>query len=309
VKRLCARYPAQANILTMKPVRLPDNLVWVDGAFPDAGRRAWIAELPATIGALAERWGLDVGQPYQPGGQCSWTAPVRDAHGRDLVLKVGWAHVDSASEADGLRFWAGDGTVLLHDAHDTGTTQALLLERAVPGTRANCLPEPDQDVVVAGLLKRLWRPAPAGVFRSLGTMCGEWAAEFAEKLAAGQTHGLDAGLVREGLAIYDELGRSTRGAVLLCTDLHAENIVAARREPWLVIDPKPHVGDPHYDPVQHMLNCRERLHEDPFGLSDRMADLLDLDRARLRLHVFARMVIESIDIPWVRPVAVRTRPR
>ena len=31
------------------------------------------------------------------------------------------------------------------------------------------------------------------------------------------------------------------------TDLHYENVLAADREPWLAIDPKPLSGDPHYE--------------------------------------------------------------
>ena len=47
--------------------------------------------------------------------------------------------------------------------------------------------------------------------------------------------------------------------MLLCTDLHAGNVLAAEREPWLVIDPKPDVGDPTYDVLQHLHNCYVRL--------------------------------------------------
>ncbi len=47
--------------------------------------------------------------------------------------------------------------------------------------------------------------------------------------------------------------------MLLCTDLHPDNVLAAEREPWLAIDPKPYVGDPTYDPLQHMLNFPDRL--------------------------------------------------
>jgi streptomycin 6-kinase len=46
--------------------------------------------------------------------------------------------------------------------------------------------------------------------------------------------------------------------VLLCTDLHGDNILAAQRAPWLVIDPKPDTGDSPAEasavnqrPVQH----------------------------------------------------------
>ncbi len=96
--------------------------------------------------------------------------------------------------------------------------------------------------------------------------------------------------------------------MLLCTDLHAENVLAARREPWLVIDPKPYVGDPTYDPLQHLLNCGDRLRADPHDLVRRMADLLGLDPERLLLWMFARCVQESPDWPALGEVARRIAP-
>lgn len=36
-------------------------------------------------------------------------------------------------------------------------------------------------------------------------------------------------------------------STLLCTDLHAGNVLAAGRESWLATDPKPYLGDPTYD--------------------------------------------------------------
>jgi streptomycin 6-kinase len=92
---------------------------------------------------------------------------------------------------------------------------------------------------------------------------------------------------------------------LLATDLHADNVLAAEREPWLVIDPKPYVGDPVYDPLQHLLNCPQRLHADPVGLAGRIADLLGLDQLRLRRWLFARCVQESPDEPLLADLARR----
>ncbi len=94
--------------------------------------------------------------------------------------------------------------------------------------------------------------------------------------------------------------------MLLCTDLHAENVLAAEREPWLVIDPKPYVGDPTYDALQHLLNCEERLRADPRGLVWRMSDLLGLGPERLLLWLFARCVLESAD--WTTELARRIAP-
>jgi streptomycin 6-kinase len=96
---------------------------------------------------------------------------------------------------------------------------------------------------------------------------------------------------------------------MLCTDLHAGNVLAAEREPWLLVDPNPYVGDPTYDPLQHLLNCEQRLRSDPLGLATRLADLLDLDRDRLVLWLFARCVQESPDWPVLAEVALHLAPR
>lgn len=122
--------------------------------------------------------------------------------------------------------------------------------------------------------RRLWIAPPAGhVFRPLQQMCERWAEEFDTRLAT-EPGRIDPGLAREGIALFRALPASAGRRVLLATDLHAGNVLAARREPWLAIDPKPYVGDPTYDPLQHLPNCAQRLHADPGGLAERMAELL-----------------------------------
>src|SRR5262249_47484299 len=137
----------------------------------------------------------------------------------------------------------------------------------------------------------------------LQSMCDMWADEAEAKMAAGgRPPGLDPGLIRAGLDRFRELPASAAGEVVLCTDLHGGNILAAEREPWLVIDPKPYGGDPHYDPLQHMLNCSDRLHTEPRALVDRMAGLCDLDADRLARWLFARCVVDAPG--WVDAAAV-----
>lgn len=271
--------------------------------------REWVADLPRIVAQLADRWELRLEAPYEPGGTCSWVAPATDARGRDLVLKVGWAHPESEHEADGLRRWAGAGAVILYDQHVFGGTNALLLERCVPGTRlGSTCAEPEQDLVVAELLPRLWHAPAGGTFRTLQAMCADWADEFEYDLTSVPSHPLDPGLTRAGIQLFRDLPGSADRSVLLCTDLHADNILAARREPWLVIDPKPYLGDPTYDVLQHMFNCQTRLERDPHALVRRLADLLGLDPDRLRLWMFARAIQESIQSPWLCPVAQQLAP-
>jgi streptomycin 6-kinase len=285
-------------------VRIPRYLA--TAARDDDRLRDWVAGLPAIVADLTDRWALTVAEPYEPGGQCSWVAPARTADGDDVVLKVGWRHPEAEHEADGLRVWAGDGAVLLHDAHLDGSTSALLLERCTPGTPLGCaVSEPEQDVIVAGLLRRLWQAKPGQEFRPLSDMCRMWAAQF----EAATPDGLDPGIARAGVALWRELGENTAHAVVLCTDLHAANILAAQREPWLVVDPKPYVGDPAYDVLQHILNCDDRLAADPAGLAARLAGLLDLDAERVIRWLFARCVVESVGSPLMIDVAKKLAAR
>ncbi|MET0900368.1 MAG: aminoglycoside phosphotransferase family protein, partial [Mycobacterium sp.] len=46
---------------------------------------------------------------------------------------------------------------------------------------------------------------------------------------------------------------------LLHTDLHYDNVLAGEREPWLVIDPKPLNGDPHYEVAPLLWNRWDEL--------------------------------------------------
>ena len=292
----------------MQPFPLPRNLIDAVESEDDGRRREWIGTLPGIVEHLEQRWSLKAGQPFQPGGQTAWVAPAHTAAGSDLVLKVAWRHAEAAHEADGLRTWNGQGAVFLHATEEFDDTIALLIERCKPGSTLASRPEPEQDTVMASLLPRLWhQPASGHRFRPLQEMCDAWADEF-ELKAATRPMSIDPGLAREGIALFRMLPASAERNVLLCTDLHAENVLAAEREPWLIIDPKPYVGDPTYDPLQHLLNCDERLRSNPGDLTRRMADLLGLDADRLLLWLFARCVQESLDWPTLADIARRIAP-
>ena len=68
------------------------------------------------------------------------------------------------------------------------------------------------------------------------------------------------------------------------------------------------MGDPTYDALQHLLNCDQRLQDDPRDLARRMAGLIGLDAERLLLWLFARCVQESPDWPALADVARRIAP-
>lgn len=290
-------------------IRIPPQLTDAveEDDYPE--RLEWLASLPGVVEEIASGWELELGDPYLPGGQCAWVAPARGPRGEELVLKVGWRHREAEHESDALTFWNGEGAVRCFATRSLEDTTALLLERCAPGHQLSSVPEPEQDAIIASLMRRLWaqRPDSGHPFGTLEDMCAQWADWF-EADYAGGSRGLDPGLAREGIAALRELPATAEETVLLCTDLHAGNVLSSQREPWLVIDPKPFIGDPAFEPVQHMFNCEERLANDPEGLTRRMAELLELDAARVRLWLFARCVQESIHHLPTRELARRLSP-
>jgi streptomycin 6-kinase len=270
-------------------LRMPSRLAANCRNSPE--RAAWLDRLPEVLRSLEHLWALTPDAPLdaeQP--SCSYVAAVRAANGRPAVLKIAMPHMEGEHEIRGLRFWDGDPTVRLLEADDE--LGAMVLERCTPGTTLRALAEYDQDVVISGLLRRLWRPPlTPHLFRSLSTMTEYWTNGTLGQIERWP----DVGLVREGLQLFEELPRNATREVLLATDLHAGNVVRAEREPWLVIDPKPFVGDPAYDATQHLLNCRTRLRLDPDRTIRCFADLAGIEHERVRLWTFARAAAEPRD--------------
>ena len=293
---------------------------------------AWRDGLPALVDGLLDRWGLTAGAPFEPGGSSAWVAPVREADGAQRVLKVAWAHDEARDEAAGMAAWQGRGAARVHRQEQQGQTSALLLERVWPGRPlAELLDWPRRDEIVAAVAQQLWVPpaelveAPAervgaeevgtervgtervGRFRPLAQMCARWADSAQQRADMGDSP-LPAELVTYGLELFRELPRQWDGeAVLLATDLHPGNVLVAEGDGtaadgahespdgrrWVLIDPKPYVGDPHYDLLQHMFNDPDRLRGQPVAFVERMAGLAGLDPWRLRQWLFARCVQES----------------
>jgi streptomycin 6-kinase len=252
-------------------------------------REAWLARLPDAVRCLLQRWSLVLGPPFD-NASAAWVAPANLADGTSAVLKLGMPHLEGLHEIDALRFWNGEPTVRLLDAdRELG---AMLLERCEPGSSLWMAPKPERDLVLADVLKRLWRtPIEPHPFRHLSLMLGVWN----KRTLADAARWSDSGLVLEGLRLLAHLSGTATREVLLATDLHPGNVLQSRREPWLVIDPKPFVGDPAYDATQHLLNDGVRLCADPDGTIRRFAELAELEPERVKLWTFARAAAQPRD--------------
>ena len=207
------------------------------------------------------------------------------------MLKIQKPHRESEHEAAALELWDGDGAIrlLAHDPeHD-----ALLLERCVPGTRlADAGAEAALDVFVE-LLPRLWKPA-GPPFGTLAAEAAWWADSLADTWERFDRP-FERRLLDAALEALQELPRTQGEHVLLHQDLHGENVLAAQREPWLAIDPKPLVGEREFGvaPIVRSFEFGHSRDKVRWRL-DRLTSDLGLDRERARLWCMAQTVAWSI---------------
>lgn len=207
---------------------------------------AWIAGLADRVVELRNRWGLgELGAPYS-GGSHSLVAPVVLRDGSRAVLKIPFVDEENLLEAEALRLYGGDGAVQLL-AFDQ-VSGAMLLEEASSGKSLEEHPDRTEAIaIVCALLSRLRRPVPADYGFTLVTdQLRVWMARF-ETSCAKETSRRARHLLAAAGAAAHELSTIPSTAYLVNRDAHLGNVLAARREPWLLIDPKPVVGEPAFD--------------------------------------------------------------
>ena len=195
----------------------------------------------------------------------------------EVVVKVQVPHRESEHEAAALAHFDGDGAVRLLDSADDG--HSLLLERCRPG-RPLAAADPEAALgVFVDLLPRLWRPAGAP-FRSVEDEVAHWAVSLPHSWE-GAGRPCPRRLVEAALDELAGLAASQGERVLVHQDLHAGNVLSARRRPWLVIDPKPLLAERAFA-VAPIVRGAELGAErrDVLRRLDRLADELALDRRR-----------------------------
>lgn len=278
-------------------VRLPPQVVEMGTRGPDQAR--WVSALPGLVGTLLAEWDLVKDGPARH-GHTSLVLPVLQDDGASAVLKLGCPDPAPDSPTDhehlALRDWAGRGAVGLHRADPR--RRALLLERL----RDEDLGERwDEEAceVVAGLYAVLHRPAPPQLHR-LSVAAERWSSDL---LALPRDAPLPRRLVEQASALARDLARDPgTDGTLVHGDLHYENVLAADRSPWLVIDPQPRSGDPHYEPAPMLWNRLEELSwPGALGMRDgvrrrfhTLVDVAGLEEGRARDWVVVRMMVNAL---------------
>lgn len=205
---------------------------------PHVSGDEWLLGLPGLVEESLAEWDLTLdGEPMH--GMAALVLPVRRHDGSTAVLKVTWPHADAEHEHLALQHWGGHGAVRLIAANPGRWT--MLLERLNGGRDLHEVPIDEACLVIGGLLRQLDHPA----LPQLSRLSAE-VARMGEQFGSGppaiprrfveQAHALMSDLVTDDVI----------DSRMVHTDLHYWNVLAADRQPWLAIDPKPLAADPAF---------------------------------------------------------------
>lgn len=253
----------------------------------------WLARLPKLADEMLREWDLsEDGAPMH--GFCSLVIPVCAASGQRAVLKIAYDGDDESQyEHLALQRWHGNGAVRLLRA--APGQRAMLLER-LHGRDLRSVSETEACEVVAGLYPRLHVPAHPQL-RTLTSYVERWAGAL-KAMPAGAP--IPRRLVEQTIALArDFVSDEASSGTTIHGDLHSGNVLAAEREPWLAIDPKPMSGDRHYEVAPMLWNRWDELvasGDVRSAVRRRFFLLVDgagFDETRARDWVIVRMVLNA----------------
>jgi len=241
-------------------------------------QRNWLQTVPELVVECAEEWDLQLGEPYPP-GDAGYAQRVELPDGAPAVLKLIYPDRESTHEAAAIERLDGDGVVRLleYDAE----RWAMLLERCEPGTPLSAAGGETALGVLIGLLPRIWKSA-GPPFMPLADEAAWWV-EYLPGQWASAGEPFERRLLDAALDALVTLPATQGEQVLLQQDLHGDNVLASQREPWLMIDPKPLVGEREFS-VAPIVRSDElgSTRRDVLYRFDRLTSELGLDRERAR---------------------------
>ena len=201
----------------------------------------WVAELPRTIAALEDRWGITAGAALS-GGTSAYVARATTAVGDPAVLKVSVPGVGFDREIRTLLAAGGRGYVrVLAVAADR---DAVLLEPLGESLVRSALSPEAQLDVLAALLPTAWQ-VPSG---SAEAEAEDKAAGLVPLIEQHHRPGHER-VIEEALRCADRRSAAfdPDRCVLVHGDAAAANVLRRPGEGWVFVDPAGFLGDPDYD--------------------------------------------------------------
>ncbi|NUR98731.1 MAG: hydroxyurea phosphotransferase [Kribbellaceae bacterium] len=241
----------------------------------------WLDSLPGAVERYVAEWDLTVDGDVLS-GEAALIVPVVRRDGTPAMLKLQSVNDESEGEALALRTWNHDDVVEVYE--DDPDTSTLLLERLEP----RMLDDLPDDIEATRILAELLNPlsavqAPPGI-RTLADIAAGMIQD-APRLIPQLEDSAERALAWRFVSMVQEV-LPDPGDRLLHWDLHYYNVMAAKRQPWLVIDPKPLAGDPGFELMPAVWNrwddlvATGDLHQAIRNRFDLMLEVTGIERQR-----------------------------
>lgn len=268
----------------MLPTQFKENIIKLHGKKGEQ----WLNNLPNLLSYCEKEWSLVIGPPFK-NLNFNYVSSVRLPDGKSAVLKLTLPNPELNTEIKALEIFNGEGAVrLLGTNLEQG---ALLLESLEPGEKLKNIHNDEQAAKIAvDVMQQLWKPMNETA--SFPTV-ESWFDQLKN------IYPLPASLVDRARKIAQEQIDSMGKPMLLHGDLHHENILSAKRRPWLAIDPKGVVGEREYEvgaflrnPIPEIvtqMNTKKIL----LRRLDQFSDLLGFDRQKIQAWAFAQAVLAA----------------
>lgn len=223
----------------------------------DQPGREWLDQLPGLVDEQCRRWNLQIDGDLRHGSN-ALVVPVRRQHDA-AVLRLSPPGDDVSEEAAALRWWAGRGTVRLFDV-DTDF-RAMLLVRLSGSRSLQSEPLSAAIPVVAALVREMAVPARPGTTSTATIAAGHVATAERDWFALGGPTARSQ--LDTAVQLAGQLAEIPTDDLAVDGDLHCEQVLAADRAPWLVVDPVLLRGDPEYDFGRVLWSRLDELPTDP----------------------------------------------
>ena len=213
--------------------------------------QGWLDGLPEVVAALAERWGLELGDALG-GGTASFVVAATDASGRACVLKVGMPldMDDGDAFARSVRVHQlanGRGCAELLDHDSSGP--AMLLERLGPNLDELAMPLPQVLDAIAKTLRDFWGPVAPDVGLPTGADKATWLADYIATTWAALGRPCSRPVVDRAIALCEKRAAAfdAKRAVLVHGDAHGWNTLDAGGGLFKFVDPEGLWSEPEHD--------------------------------------------------------------
>ncbi|MDT2021784.1 aminoglycoside phosphotransferase family protein [Methylocella sp. CPCC 101449] len=206
---------------------------------------------------------------------------VRDSNGEPAMLKLPFEKYEKAGSVL-MQFWAGEGAARVLGEHEG----ALLLERPEGVLRplSQLVREGRDDEATrigCDAIAALHQPRSAARLEAVRPQLVELEPWFADLFPAPQKYGEPFG---QSLVVAKELLAAQIEIVPLHGDVHHDNIIDFGERGWLVIDPKPLIGDRAFDYANLFCNPDLATATDPHLFKARLARICaqaNIERQRM----------------------------